>query len=127
MRSILLTSIIAGTSVMSAWSQVRVPDELTHTQFAGSDLAPSPACLCAAVTGEVFVGVDKNGSLGKGPGKGYILRLKDTNQDGKADEHTVFANVDNPRESDCQLRWSWRVVQRMRLRTPSSQRARMPR
>lgn len=82
---------------MSAWSQVRVPDELTHTQFAGSDLAPSPACLCAAVTGEVFVGVDKNGSLGKGAGKGYILRLKDTDQDGKADEHTVFANVDNPR------------------------------
>jgi glucose/arabinose dehydrogenase len=49
------------------------------------------------VTGEVFVGVDKNGSLGKGAGKGYILRLKDTDQDGKADEHTVFANVDNPR------------------------------
>ena len=37
------------------------------------------------------------GSLGKGPGKGKIIRLRDTNNDGKADEHTVFANLDNPR------------------------------
>lgn len=82
---------------MTAWSQVRVPDDLTHARFAGPELTPSPACLCAAVSGEVFVGVDKNGSLGKGAGKGLILRLIDSNQDGVADEHSVFAEVDNPR------------------------------
>ena len=74
-----------------------VPEELVSTGFAGPDIVPSPACLCAAPTGEVFVGVDMNGSLGKGAGKGKIVRLIDTDQDGKADSHTVFADIDNPR------------------------------
>ncbi|MEM7384219.1 MAG: NPCBM/NEW2 domain-containing protein [Verrucomicrobiota bacterium] len=74
-----------------------VPDELETTVFAGPDIVPSPACLCAAPTGEVFVGVDLNGSLGKGPGKGRLVRLVDTDSDGQADAHTVFAEIDNPR------------------------------
>src|SRR5215217_644342 len=76
----------------SAW-----PAELTLTNFAGSDLTPSPACLAVAATGEVFVGVDKIGSLGKDPGKGSIVKLIDSNNDGKIDKHTEFAQVDNPR------------------------------
>src|SRR5690606_33143773 len=51
------------------------PSELKITQFSGPDLTPSPACLAVAPTGEVFVGVDMIGSLGKDPGKGSILRL----------------------------------------------------
>ena len=74
-----------------------LPSEFKRTQFSGSDITPSPACICAHPNGDVFVGVDMLGSLGKGPGKGKIIRLRDTNQDGKADEHTVFANIDNPR------------------------------
>lgn len=73
------------------------PSDLTYSQFADSELTPSPACLAAAATGEVYVGVDLLGSLGKGPGKGRIVRLIDTDQDGKADKHGVFAEVDNPR------------------------------
>jgi putative heme-binding domain-containing protein len=73
------------------------PAELAFTKFAGSDLAPSPACLAAAATGEVYVGVDLLGSLGKGPGKGRIVRLLDADHDGKADQHTAFADIDNPR------------------------------
>jgi putative heme-binding domain-containing protein len=73
------------------------PAELTFTRFAGKDLTPSPACLAASATGEVYVGVDLLGSLGKGPGKGRIMRLVDTDQDGVADQHTVYAEVDNPR------------------------------
>jgi len=53
--------------------------------------------VCAAATGEVFVGVDLNGSLGKGANKGKIVRLVDGNHDGIADSHTVFAAIDNPR------------------------------
>lgn len=60
-------------------------------------MVPSPACLSAAPNGDVFVGVDMNGSLGKGAGKGKIVKLIDTNQDGKADQSTVFVEVDNPR------------------------------
>jgi putative heme-binding domain-containing protein len=73
------------------------PEELKITNFAGPELTPSPACLAVAPTGEVFVGVDKMGSLGKEPGKGSIMKLVDSDQDGKVDKHTTFAVVDNPR------------------------------
>src|SRR3546814_14519280 len=62
-----------------------------------SGLTPSPACLAVAPTGEVFVGVDMIGSLGKDPGRGSIVRMVDCNNDGVMDSHTEFAAVDNPR------------------------------
>jgi putative heme-binding domain-containing protein len=73
------------------------PKELSITLFTGPDLTPSPACLAVAPTGEVFVGVDMMGSLGKEPGKGKIVKLVDCNNDGVVDSHTVFATPDNPR------------------------------
>ncbi len=73
------------------------PADLGSTRFAGSDLTPSPTCLSAAADGRIFVGVDLLGSLGKGAGMGRIIRLTDTDLDGKADQHTLFAKVDNPR------------------------------
>jgi putative heme-binding domain-containing protein len=86
-------------SLLSAltFSAAANPTDLTYTKYAGSDLAPSPACIAASATGEVYVGVDLLGSLGKGPGKGRIVRLVDTDNDGKADKHTIFAALDNPR------------------------------
>jgi len=73
------------------------PGELKLTNFAGSDLTPSPACLAVAATGELYVGVDKMGSLGKEPNKGSIVKLIDSDNDGKVDKHTIYAQVDNPR------------------------------
>lgn len=73
------------------------PKDLKITGFAGPDLTPSPACMAVAATGEVFVGVDMIGSLGKDMGKGFIKRLVDCNHDGIMDSHTQFAEVDNPR------------------------------
>src|SRR5690606_12686767 len=73
------------------------PEELDISGFAGPDLTPSPACLAVAPGGEVFVGVDMIGSLGKDPGKGYIVKLVDCNNDGIMDNHTEYAQVDNPR------------------------------
>lgn len=70
---------------------------LLFTNFAGPDLVPSPSCLAVASTGEVFVGVDMIGSLGKTPGRGSIVKLVDSNHDGALDSHTEFAKVDNPR------------------------------
>jgi hypothetical protein len=43
------------------------------------------------VDGEVFVGVDEQGSLGKEPGRGKIVRCIDTDGDGKADKFNDFA------------------------------------
>jgi putative heme-binding domain-containing protein len=73
------------------------PDELEITRFTGPEITPSPACLTVAATGEVFVGVDMIGSLGKDPNKGRILKLIDKDNDGTLDQHIEFAVVDNPR------------------------------
>lgn len=75
----------------------REQNELQIDSFAGADLIPSPACLATSATGEVYVGVDRIGSLGKEPEKGSIIKLVDTDNDGKADTHSLFAQVDNPR------------------------------
>ncbi len=74
-----------------------VPADLVLTRFSGPDLTPCVATLCVSATGEVYAGVDLNGSLGKGPGKGRIVKLIDSDRDGVADRHTVFAAIDNPR------------------------------
>ncbi|RYE22006.1 MAG: heme-binding protein, partial [Sphingobacteriales bacterium] len=73
------------------------PDGLKVNTFTGPGITPSPACLAVAATGEVFVGIDLNGSLGKGQGRGKILKLIDNDNDGKPDVIIEFAPVDNPR------------------------------
>ena len=73
------------------------PEDVDITYFTGPEVTPSPAALAVAPTGEVFVGVDMIGSLGKDPGKGYVVKLVDCNNDGRVDSKSIFANVDNPR------------------------------
>lgn len=90
-------SHLISTKVDSLPNATSWPEELMITNFAGPDITPSPACLAVAATGEVYVGVDMIGSLGKEPGKGSIVRLVDTDNDGKLDKHTTFAMVDDPR------------------------------
>ena len=70
---------------------------LVINNIAGPDITPSPSCLAVSPTGEVFVGVDMIGSLGKEPGKGSIVKLADRDNDGEYEQHTEFAKVDNPR------------------------------
>ncbi|WP_411274572.1 hypothetical protein [Daejeonella sp.] len=86
------TEVIDTLRNASSW-----PKEINVTHFASSELTPSPACLAVHADGAVFVGVDKIGSLGKTAGKGSIIKLSDTNNDGKVDSHTQFTMVDNPR------------------------------
>ena len=88
MDSIAMDSI----TVANEW-----PDDLDISYFTGPEVTPSPAVLATAPTGEVFVGVDMIGSLGKDPGKGYVMKLVDCNNDGVVDTRSVFAHVDNPR------------------------------
>ena len=98
MQNTVLTLLLTAVLAPVAYSATAgVPPELESTEFSKADITPCPACLCAAPTGEVFVGVDLLGSLGKGPGKGRIVRLIDTDNDGVVDKHSVFAKVDNPR------------------------------
>jgi putative heme-binding domain-containing protein len=90
-----LTSLLAYTASFGLLQAN--PSDLEFSRFTDNTLTPSPACLGVHANGDVFVGVDLLGSLGKGPDKGSIVRLRDTNNDGKADEHTVFAKLDHPR------------------------------
>lgn len=84
-------------SIDSMSQRLDWPKDLSITAFAGPRLTPSPACLAVAATGEVYVGVDMIGSLGKTPGRGRIVRLVDCNHDGILDSHTDYAEVNNPR------------------------------
>ena len=72
-------------------------EPLVQSVYTNADITPSPACLSANLNGDLFVGIDLAGSLGKGAGKGKIIKLVDQNRDGKVDKHTVFAKIDNPR------------------------------
>jgi putative membrane-bound dehydrogenase-like protein len=76
---------------------VKVLPGFEATLFAEPPEVNYPTCLAAAATGELFVGVDANGSLGAKEGRGKILRLIDTKGVGKADKINVFAKVDSPR------------------------------
>ena len=87
--SFLISNAIAGTTT--------VPDELQTNVFADASMAPCPAVLGATPYGDLFVGVDTQGSLGTKPNLGYIAKLIDTDKDGKADKRTIYAKVDNPR------------------------------
>jgi putative heme-binding domain, Pirellula/Verrucomicrobium type len=73
------------------------PEKLDINVFAGPDVVPSPACLAVSASGDVFVGVDKMGSLGKEMGQGAIVKLIDCNGDGIMDSYSEFARTDNPR------------------------------
>ena len=78
-------------------ANVTVPEELEATLFSPNTLTPCVACIGVAPTGEVYAGVDQIGSLGKGGGKGKIIRLIDADHDGVSEAHTVYAVIDNPR------------------------------
>ena len=78
-------------------ADVKVLPGFQATIFGAPPEVNYPTCLAAAPTGELFVGVDQNGSLDAKPGRGKILRLIDTKGVGKADKINVFAKVDSPR------------------------------
>lgn len=98
MKKFTMYSFVSSFLVsLSIAGNTTVPSELETNVFAGPDMAPCPAVLCASPTGEVYVGVDLQGSLGKLPNLGHIAKLIDSNNDGKADKKIVYAKVDNPR------------------------------
>lgn len=83
--------------VLPTLNDVKVPDGFRATLFGVPPSVNYPVCLTAAATGEVFVGVDDQGSLGKEPGRGKVLRCIDTDGDGRADQINEFARMDHPR------------------------------
>lgn len=77
---------------------VKVPEGFDVTLFSNWQAANYPVYVAAAPNGDLYVSSDGNGSLGRDPGRGRVLRLRDTDGDGRADEVKEFVkNVDSPR------------------------------
>ena len=76
---------------------VVAPPEFEVGIFATADQANYPVSVAAAPDGTLYVASDANSSLGTDLGRGRIIRLRDTDGDGRADEVRPFAKVDSPR------------------------------
>ena len=77
---------------------VSVPDEFDVTLFAPAATANYPVYVAASPAGDLYVSSDGNGSLGRQPDRGRVLRLRDQDGDGRADQVTEFVpNIDSPR------------------------------
>ena len=86
-----------GSNAASGFGNVKAPEGFDVTVFAEPPKVNYPVCLTAASTGELFVGIDEQGSLGKEKGRGRVVRCIDTDGDGKADKINTFAKMDHPR------------------------------
>ncbi len=77
---------------------VSAADGFDLTLFAPSQTANYPVFVAAAPNGDLYVSSDGNGSLGREAKRGRVLRLRDKDGDGRADEVTEFVKeVDSPR------------------------------
>jgi len=76
---------------------IKAPAGFELSVFAAPPDVRYPTCLSAAPTGEVYVGLDENGSLDAKANRGRVVRCVDTDGDGKADKFNVFATMDSPR------------------------------
>ena len=77
---------------------VKVAVGLDVSLFSNSAAANYPVYVTASPSGDLYVSSDGNGSLGRDPHRGRVLRLRDKDSDGRADEVTEFVkDVDSPR------------------------------
>lgn len=82
----------------SKLADLQIPDGFEATLFAAPPAVNYPTFVAAAPDGTVYVSVDKNGSLDRQPKRGSVVRLRDIDGDGRADESKLFvADVDSPR------------------------------
>src|SRR5262249_31386315 len=80
---------------------VEAPPEFDTTLFAAPPRVNSPVAIAAAPGGVVYVAVDEQGSLGRSPDGGRILRGVDRDRRGEGDDVTGFAKGENPRGVCC--------------------------
>lgn len=77
---------------------VNAPEGFTVDLFAAPPDVNYPTAITATPGGDLFVAVDKNGSLDQEYGRGTILKVLDADGDGQGDHYTTFVDsVDSPR------------------------------
>lgn len=95
----LITRFALPLSTLSC--ALAIPEGLEIHEFAGPPNADYPAGISVAPNGDVYVSSDQNGSLGKQKDMGRIIRCRDTDGDGKADQFIHFIpKIDSPRGGD---------------------------
>lgn len=76
----------------------QVPEGFDATVFAAPPMVNYPVYVAAEPDGTLYVSSDGNGSLDRNPNRGRVVRLKDLDGDGRADESKEFIkDVDSPR------------------------------
>ena len=87
-------SMLLGTQVVA----FALPDGFVIREFAGPPQVEYPTGISAAANGDVYVSVDKNGSLGHEKDFGKIVIARDSDGDGRADWFSDYVpKVDSPR------------------------------
>ncbi|WP_406694258.1 CotH kinase family protein [Singulisphaera sp. Ch08] len=76
---------------------VKAPTGFKVSLFAAPPKVGYPVALSVAPDGALYVAVDEQGSLGRTPGGGRVVRCVDEDGDGKADRVNVFARMEHPR------------------------------
>ena len=77
---------------------VKVPEGFEARLFAAPPAANYPTFVASAPNGDVYVSIDKNGSLDREAKRGSIMKLRDLDGDGRADQSQLFVpDVDSPR------------------------------
>ena len=77
---------------------IRLPEGYRAHIFARPPAVNYPVFVKATAEGRLFVSVDKNGSVGREPGRGKVLEIEDSDGDGVGDEFYDFIpDVDSPR------------------------------
>ncbi len=76
---------------------VKVAEGFEATVFAAPPAVNYPVFVAASTDGTLYVSSDGNGSLGRDPERGRVIRLRDIDGDGRADETKVFCQIDAPR------------------------------
>ena len=77
---------------------IKVPEGFEAKLYAAPPAVNYPTFVATAPNGDVYVSVDKNGSLDRAPKRGAIMKLRDLDGDGRADQSQYFVpDVDSPR------------------------------
>jgi putative membrane-bound dehydrogenase-like protein len=92
-----LPKLVTSATSSATVRDVKAPEGFDVKVFAAPPEVNYPVCLTTSATGEVFVGIDEQGSLGKDKGRGRVVRCVDVDGDGKADRFNTFATMDHPR------------------------------
>lgn len=92
-----LPKTVKDTGGKNLLAGIKVPAGFKVSLFAAPPQAGYPTCVTCGPHGEVFIGIDENGSLDAKPNRGRVVRAIDKDGDGVADEVKTFAKMDSPR------------------------------